>query len=125
MRWRLRWRGESVVRIEDNTFHIRKGDAVLSGTFLAPAGVKIEKRLRYTSPAFVTVRKNVRSQPYTRDLLTATGPDGTEGEFLLVLTLREGDEPPRVEAVEGRTAARVGELGIHFESDRIRFTDAP
>ncbi|MCC5847691.1 MAG: hypothetical protein JJU29_06305 [Verrucomicrobia bacterium] len=113
---------DSEVRVEGNTFHITKGDATLTGTFIAPADVKIEKRLQYTSETFVTIYKDYAYQNYTRDLLIASGPRGNEGEFLLVMTLSEGPESPRVTRItEENPVALINGLQVHFGEKAITF----
>ncbi len=115
------------VTIDGNRFTVRKGDATLSGTFVAPAGVRVDKALRHSTLAFHATSKGGAIQgqrqlvhPFTRDVLRARGPEGTEGDFVVVMTLQRGDAPEVTYDAPGPDALiTVGRRTLRLDGDRI------
>ncbi|GEM_PF-3192967 len=104
----------SDVEIQDRSFQLRKGNAVLSGTFLQEQAPELKVE---TFTKRFDVPKNTQTRSYT--CLTADG--GTE--FLVVLTLDERETPApqfthkgkEVHIRLGNARYRIGDDGVLFE----------
>ena len=110
----------SDVTIEGNTFTVRKGDATLTATFIAPADVRIDKRLGYGSEVFFVRGKTSGFETYRRDVITATAADPAEGDFFVVMTLQRGAPPAvRIDGSGLDATATVGNRTLRFDGRHI------
>lgn len=101
-------------RIDGNTFTIIKGDASLKATFVAPAGVRIEKALGQGAHPL----SRVPDAKYPA--LHATGPDGLSGEFFVVMTIQRGNAPPvKVQGKGLDATAHVGGRTVRFDGKNL------
>ncbi len=113
---------DTPVEIDGNRFTIRKGDATLTATFIAPADVRIDKRLGYSTKVFRVIGRDHGTGFYRRDVLTATGKDSAAGNFFVVMTLQRGQAPPvHVEGQGLDATVTVGRRAIRFDDGRIVF----
>ena len=107
--------------VKDNTFTVRKGEALLRGTFVAPADVQVERLFGTKAIEYVgAVKGGPRPVEAYHYGVRATGPDGEAGDFFLVMTLGRG-EPPQVK-VQGQglqAIATVGGRTVRFDGEKI------
>lgn len=107
--------------VRGNTFTIRKGDgAVLRATFVSPAAARLTAEVR--KEAMIGRGGSTGGQTLPRPIpgLFAQGPQGTEGDFLVVVTVGRG-EPPAVK-IEGeglKAKVTVGKRTIRFDGEKI------
>jgi hypothetical protein len=113
-------------QVEGNTFTIRKADgAVLRATFVAPVGAKLTAEVR--KEAMVGRGGSTGGQTLPRPIpgVFAQGPQGTEGDFLVVVTVGRG-EPPAVKVQGAGLTAKVvvGQQAIRFDGEKIALETA-
>jgi hypothetical protein len=112
------------VEIGQGGFTLRRGKASLRATFVAPAGVRIERvegKPVVDHPGAPAHKSNPTVLRYG---LEATAPDSTGGEFLVVMTLQEGD-PPEVKADRQALDAvvTVGRQTVRFDGQKVLLGD--
>ena len=109
------------LEVKANTFTVRKGQAVLRGTFVAPVDVQVERLFGTKTIEYVgAVKGGPRPVEAYHYGVRATGPDGEAGDFFLVMTLARGD-PPQVK-VQGeglKAVATVGRRTIRFDGEKV------
>jgi hypothetical protein len=103
----------SKVRVSRNTFTVPKGDAVLRGTFAAPAAVKIETRIHEVT------RKAYRGKTETREIPSILATGGHE--FFFIATVQDADAAPAEIKVKGTGLGAVATVG----GRRISFAPGP
>jgi len=107
------------VEIDGSRFTIRLGDASLTGVFLAPADVNIQRVAKNIDNYKWESKGNTFWRQVMREGLAASGPDGTQGDFLVVMTLQRGDPPPiEIQAPGMDGVVRVGGRTIRFDAGR-------
>ena len=114
------------VEIGDGAFTLRQGGASLRATFITPAGVRIERvegKAVRDSPGG---REHKSNPTLLRYGIEATSPDPTGGDFLVIMTIQQGD-PPAI-AADGNAldaTVTVGKRTIRFDGQKIILGDAP
>ncbi|MFO8015279.1 MAG: hypothetical protein R6X20_18510 [Phycisphaerae bacterium] len=111
---RKRLEASDLARTDGRAFTMKRGEAVLRGTFVAPRDVDLEfgERSRYRQ----TYKRGI--QKVTSRAIFAEGGDA----FLCVITIGRGD-PPAVR-IDGRgldATATVGEQTVRFDGEKIVF----
>ena len=108
----------SDVAVKGNTFTVKQGDASLTGTFVAPAGVKLE-HLSGTTVGRLG-KAGIGRIPFRLNAVKAGGDDPTAGDFFVVMTLQKGAAPAVQADGAGLTAkVTVGRQTVAFDGTKI------
>jgi hypothetical protein len=99
--------------VEGNTFTIRKGDATLHGTFVAPSGVRLKAEVRRTT--MIGGGGSTAGKVLERPIAGVFAEGGNE--FLVVVTVQRGEAPPV--KIQGDGTVAVGRRTVRFDGKKI------